>query len=214
MMEHEHVFTGKDIHEATQNGLRALHLTPEAVHVHVLDEGRRGLFGALGARPAKVKLTVHGPYILLRFIETWTRLTHLSLQLHAEVRDKRLEVRIEGDDAPYFVGKHGHTIRALRHLFLTVARQRALHVELDLDVAGYVKRRRGMLMRMAQEKAEKVRQTGRSVRLMPMHADERRMIHMALQHDPDVETYSVGVEPARYVVIRKRQNRLSSDRKR
>lgn len=214
MMELEHIFTGKDIREATEHGLRTLNLQPDAVDVQVLDEGRRGLFGALGARPAKVKLMVHAPYVLLKFIESWIELTKMSLHLDAEVRDKRLELRIEGDDAPYFVGKHGHTIRALRHLFLTVARQRALHMELDLDVAGYVKRRRGMLIQMARDKAEKVKQTGLSIRLMPMQADERRMIHMALQHDPDVETYSVGVEPARYVVIRKRQTRFSSDRKR
>ncbi|PTQ56685.1 MAG: RNA-binding protein Jag [Candidatus Carbobacillus altaicus] len=214
MMEHDYVFFGKDIRDATEKGLTALNLPQEAVDIEILEEGRRGFLGALGSRPAKVKLTVRAPYALLTFIEAWIKRTGLVLQVEASIRDNTLDLTLEGADAPYLVGKHGNTIRSLRYLFLTVSRQNGWHLELELDVAGYFKRRRGMLIQLAREKAEKVKKTGLSVRLMPMKADERRLVHLALQNDPDVETYSVGVDPARYVVIRKKQARPSSGRKR
>ena len=54
---------------------------------------------------------------------------------------------------------------------------------------------------MARRIAEKVRRTGRSVKLEPMNPYERRVIHSALQNDFYVNTYSEGEEPFRKVVV-------------
>jgi spoIIIJ-associated protein len=47
----------------------------------------------------------------------------------------------------------------------------------------------------------RVKRTGEPYTLDPMHAYERRVIHMTLADDPDVTTESTGREPARRVVI-------------
>lgn len=51
-------FTGKTTQEAIDTGLVALGVTIADVHVDVLQEGAKGLFGLFGSKPARVRLTV------------------------------------------------------------------------------------------------------------------------------------------------------------
>ncbi len=51
-------FYGKNIEEAIEVGLKELNCSKEDVELKVLDEGTKGLFGLMGAKPARVRLTV------------------------------------------------------------------------------------------------------------------------------------------------------------
>ena len=51
-------FTGKTTQEAIDTGLAELGVTIADVHVDVLQEGAKGLFGLFGSKPARVRLTV------------------------------------------------------------------------------------------------------------------------------------------------------------
>ncbi len=70
-----------------------------------------------------------------------------------------------------------------------------------LDVENYRERRQDTLEALAHRLAGKARRTGEPVKLEPMPAGERRIIHLALQDDPSVSTESEGEAPYRYVVI-------------
>ena len=50
--------SGKNIEDAIQTGLKELNCSREDVEVKILDEGTKGLFGLMGAKPARVILTV------------------------------------------------------------------------------------------------------------------------------------------------------------
>ena len=56
-------------------------------------------------------------------------------------------------------------------------------------------------MRLANRMANRAQKTGRKVSMEPMNPYERRILHSALQNNPDVETHSEGEEPNRHVVI-------------
>lgn len=49
--------TGKTVDEALKNALDELKLTKENVDVEIIDEGSKGLFNLIGAKPAKVRVT-------------------------------------------------------------------------------------------------------------------------------------------------------------
>ena len=51
-------FTGKTTQEAIDAGLAAFGVTIAYVHVDVLQEGAKGLFGLFGSKPARVRMTV------------------------------------------------------------------------------------------------------------------------------------------------------------
>ena len=74
-----------------------------------------------------------------------------------------------------------------------------------------------LLRTLADHLAAKACRTHREVRLEPMNRHERKIIHMALQENRRVLTYSAGDEPRRYVVIapkrRRRPRRRDSERR-
>ena len=74
-----------------------------------------------------------------------------------------------------------------------------------IDVEDYRKRRADTLQQLALRLADRVKRSGESVVLEPMTPHERKIIHMSLQEEPRVETYSEGQEPFRRVVIAARK---------
>ena len=58
------------------------------------------------------------------------------------------------------------------------------------------------MIALAGRMAKKAERTNSIVKLEPMTANERRIIHTALADSETVETYSKGEEPHRYLVIK------------
>ena len=70
-----------------------------------------------------------------------------------------------------------------------------------LDIEKYRERRAETLRHLALRLADKVCRSANKIVLEPMNRHERKIIHMALQDDTRVRTYSDGEEPFRKVVI-------------
>jgi predicted RNA-binding protein Jag len=105
--------------------------------------------------------------------------------------------------------RHGIVDRTQRRntKFFTVHRrindqsQTGERIRLILDVEDYRKKRDESLESLAVRLSEKVKATQKNVVMRPMSSQERRIVHTALQEDPQVVTYSMGDEPNRKVVI-------------
>jgi spoIIIJ-associated protein len=104
-----------------------------------------------------------------------------------------LAVDLEGPDGDRVVARGGRALLAMQHLLprlLFRALGKALHCRLDCE--GFHAARTARLEALARRAAERVRSGGRSWLLEPMPPDERRLVHMALADEPDIETQSVG----------------------
>lgn len=108
------------------------------------------------------------------------------------------------DDAGMLIGRKGQTLDALQYL-LNVAYGPRTGRRLHVDVHDYRKRHHEKLIEMAQEVADRVRSTGRSVRMLPMNAADRKVVHNELQAFGDLETGSQGDDPNRFVVVHPRR---------
>jgi spoIIIJ-associated protein len=113
-----------------------------------------------------------------------------------------LELDIKGDDLGILIGRRGQTLASLEYItkLIVVGRLKAW-IPLTVDVAGYKKRRRDSLQRLALYLAEQVKSSSRAITMEPMPADERRIVHLALADNPDVTTQSIGEGEGRKVVI-------------
>lgn len=119
----------------------------------------------------------------------------------AEEKDM-LNVELKGDDMGVLIGKRGQTLDALQYLTnLTLNKHSDRYIRVKMDTENYRERRKATLENLAKNLASKAKRTGKDVELEPMNPFERRIIHYALQGDKAVETYSVGEEPYRHVVI-------------
>ena len=58
--------------------------------------------------------------------------------------------------------------------------------------------------------AAKAVRENHDIRMEPMNANERRLIHSALSEHAKVETESLGNEPTRYVVIKLKNRKHTS----
>jgi spoIIIJ-associated protein len=114
-------------------------------------------------------------------------------------------LEVSGDDLGLLIGWRGETLRALQttlNLMMGDEPQPEGHGRrLILDVERYRARREDQVRELAQRLADRVKASGERYTLDPMHAYERRIIHLTLQDDAGVRTESSGHEPARRVVI-------------
>lgn len=113
---------------------------------------------------------------------------------------------VEGDDLGILIGRRGETLASLQYLLnLMATRQLGQHMSFTVDIEGYRRRREKQLNTLAFRMADQVKRTRRPVTLEPMPPNERRIIHLALAEDRQVETSSLGEGDARKVSITPRR---------
>lgn len=111
-------------------------------------------------------------------------------------------VDIRGDDLSVLIGRRSETLNALQYIAgLIVSKQAGHYVQLVVDVEGYRNRRERQLRQLARRMAEQAIRSRRKQVLEPMSASDRRIVHLELRTNPEVDTLSVGEEPNRKVTI-------------
>jgi spoIIIJ-associated protein len=121
----------------------------------------------------------------------------------SENRVQPVLIDIEGNDLSFLIGRKAETINALQYITsLIVGRELGRWVPLQIDVQHYRQRREDELRKLAHRIAEQVVSTGRRQVLEPMPPNERRIVHIALRDNPNIETESVGEDPRRKVTVR------------
>ena len=217
--------TGETVGEAKWAALRELEqrhpaLDKSAVRFEVVSEGERGLLG-VGYEPARVLAHLPAEAAAAAAVEEapnqdegqaaearWlvSRIvTELGIEASLDVDEGKdtITVTVSGPDVAILIGRHGQTIDAVQYL-LNVIQYRAYgeaKKDVVVDAAGYRERRRATLEALADEIADRVRETGKAEELEPMTSVERKVVHLRLKEAAGVATASEGTEPNRYVVV-------------
>ncbi|MBE5812540.1 MAG: protein jag [Clostridiales bacterium] len=197
--------TGKTVEEAIEVALKELNVTEENVNIEVLEEPAKGLLG-IGAKPALVKVTLKDNKngIINEFLTKVAGCMNITLTNKIEEKDGRISVNMEGNDMGLLIGYRGETLEALQTILGVVANKGSEdYVRIDLDAENYREKRKETLKNLASKKAYEAVKYNKNITLEPMNAYERRIIHMALQENDKVTTYSIGEEPYRKIVIKK-----------
>ena len=120
-----------------------------------------------------------------------------------DAAENELSIDVKAEDMGVLIGKRGQTLDSLQYIVsLAINKDSNEYVKVKLDSENYRLRRKETLENLARNIASKVKRTGRQVSLEPMNSFERRIIHSALQGDPDCETFSEGNDPYRKVVVK------------
>lgn len=151
-----------------------------------------------------------------KFLQQIFSSMHLEVSVE-KVRGKEAYVlNLSGENLGILIGKHGQTLDSLQYL-TNLAANHGLsekRVHIVLDVEHYRDRREETLCRLAARLADKAVRTRQRIMLEPMNRHERKVIHVALQNNRRVTTFSSGEEPYRKVVIEPNRERRGGYRNR
>ncbi len=112
-------------------------------------------------------------------------------------------VNIQTEQGGFLIGQAGANLNALQHIArLLVNKKNNQTIRFILDVNNYRRHRLELLEELAQDMAKQALTRRVSLILHPMPAYERRIIHLALAEQPEINTQSTGQEPKRRIVIK------------
>jgi spoIIIJ-associated protein len=207
--------TGSTVDSALESALKELGCNREDVEVEVLSHGKRGFLG-LGASDAKVLVTVKGQeksfYDEIKeessdlFVKDYLLSILDKMGIEASVsateNDGSLNLDVSGSLMGVVIGRRGDTLDALQYLCsLVYNKGREDYVRVNVDTENYRAKREETLINLAKRIANTVSKTGKSITLEPMNPNERRIIHSTLQSYDEINTYSIGEDPNRKIVV-------------
>lgn len=119
-------------------------------------------------------------------------------------KENTLPIELKTEDPQILIGEKGQTLIEIQRLLKAILRRKIPDFAgyIDLDINDYKKKKIKYLKEVARSVADEVSLTKKEKILSPMHAYERRIIHLELAERNDVTTESIGGEPERSVVVR------------
>jgi spoIIIJ-associated protein len=196
--------SGKTVEEALRLALLDLDARADEVNVTVIEEATRGFLG-FGSKDAVIKASLkeYRDRMAIEFLKDVLEKMNVTAKVHAGLDGKNLNVNIEGKDLGVLIGKRGQTLDSLQYLVSLVVNKSSSddYLRVVLDTENYREKRKETLEKLAHKLAFKAKKTRKDITLEPMNPFERRIIHAALQNNPQVSTRSEGDEPYRKVII-------------
>lgn len=127
--------------------------------------------------------------------------THSSIDEY-DGEEGELILDVNGGDLAVLIGRHGRTLESLQTIITTLLSSKLkFYYPIVVDIESYRSRAKKKIEQMARNAASRAKSHGSSVKLAPMNAYDRRLVHLSLREDPEISTHSEGEDPDRYVVI-------------
>ena len=197
-------FEARSLQEAEKTAVEMLKIQKEKIKLTVIKE-KKGLFGISSistyeATP-NISLALEGKM----YLETILR--NLEVKSRMEVRTitdgEEIHYHVESDENALLIGREGRTLVALQFMLRNYLNTFVDgHLIISLDIGSYHENRKKQLEILATKTAKEVAQTKIAVKLDPMNAYDRRIIHTKLSEWRDVTTESEGEGEERALVIK------------
>lgn len=204
--------SAKTIEEAVRRGIEELKVSREDVIVEVLEEPVQGV-SFLDSKLAKVKLTVNKKVSedilnktkikVSKMIKEFFDITKDQVDYTVTEQNNFVYVQVNGEDVNHLVGYNGSILENLQMLInASLAKSDEEYAKVCLEINGFKEKKAKNIKRLANKMAENAIKFKKNIKLEPMTAYERKIVHNELQNNEYVYTESVGEEPKRRVVIK------------
>jgi spoIIIJ-associated protein len=135
------------------------------------------------------------------YLEGLLDIADLDGDIEIGVENERASLVIEGGELNHLVGRDGEVLEALQELTrLAIQTSTGERSRLMLDIDGFRAEKKSALAKLAEETAEEVKAQGLPVKLAPMNAFERKIVHDTIQK-LGLTSESEGEDPNRSVVV-------------
>ena len=204
----------KTVEEAIRKGLEELKVPRDYVKIEILEEPSKGMLGVLSSTLAKVRLTVDkklDPVTVTAtkqkvdaIFEKIFEITGDDSKYEVTEKDSKIYVHIDSGESSHLIGYKGKTIEALQSTINSMLQKDTEeNAKVFVEVNNYKQKKEETIKRLANKMADNVVKFRKNIKLEPMSAYERMIVHTELSKRKDVETESVGNEPRRRVIIKR-----------
>ena len=222
----------KTVAEAITIACEELKTKHENLTIEVLQEAPNKIFAFMSGKKARIRATLipampaarsvpsavgvrnaDAEGKLQEVLETIAR--HIQPGASVEVRnnDDGIVMNIIGDGSGIFIGRQGQTLDALQYLINKIkVRYGADAVPVTVDSEAYRARHDESLANLAVKLGDKAKKRGGPVTTNLLNPAERRIIHLTLQKDAELTTWSKGEGVLKKVIIAPRQEAKSVNR--
>lgn len=210
---------GKTIEEAVRKGLEELKVARDDVIIEVLEEPKAGgILGMLSQKLAKVRLIVDKKVTEDVLNATEIRINNIlsdifkitgedNIKYTCTGDSKQVIVKLELENPKHLIGYRGKTIESIQSILnAMLQREDEEYSKVFVEVNNYKKEKEEKLKVYANKMADNVVKFKKPIKMEPMSAYERMIIHQELSTRNDVTTESYGEEPKRRLVIKKKYN--------
>jgi len=193
----------KTLQEATKKASELLKISEDKIQLEVIKE-KKGFLGVGGITLYKaspnIDLAIEGKQYLEGIISA------LGIEVKMEIQspdEATINYRLQTSENALLIGKEGRTLLAYQTLLRNhISSFVTSQLLITLDIGNYHSSRKRQLEILATKTAKDVARSQIAVKLDPMNAFDRRIIHSKLTEWRDVETYSEGDGEERAIIIR------------
>jgi spoIIIJ-associated protein len=128
--------------------------------------------------------------------------TNVSAEQSAEPGDGQITLNIEGDKSGLLIGRNGKTLDALQFIVNKIVNKTLeKKVRVIVDSENYRQRKIESLTQLALKLGDKAKRIKKPVTTNPLNPHDRRIVHMTLKEDEQLDTRSRGEGPLKKILI-------------
>ena len=154
----------------------------------------------------KVEIACYTTSMIQEYIENYLQrmLTNMGFEVEtvSYVQDNRIYCNLNSNNNSILIGKNGVILRAInlivKNAVNTTFKKR---IEISIDINGYKEDRYKKVASMAKRFGKTVLRTKVDMKLDPMPADERKVIHQVISEMAHLKTQSQGEGKNRHMII-------------
>ena len=227
-MQKELEITGKNIEDAIEKGLQELNCSREEVEIKILDEGTKGLFGLMGSKPARVRLTAKDKNfakdtrrerkeepkreidfdLACKNAKEYTSkiISMMNIKID-DIKvthdDETVNIAVSTDSGSLLIGRSGQSLNALEYVVqLMLNTNSATRAKVSIDTENYRQKQQERLKTIINKAIEYVKRTKKIYRFDPMSAKDRKFIHQYFKDLGGFDTFSEGEGAMRKVGVK------------
>jgi len=212
----------KTVDEAISIACEQLKTPQENITIEVLQDAPSKIFAFMSNRKAKIRATLIAetqarssskPEVnadiearLKETLETIVKYINASATVAVQRDESGIVFNIIGDGSGLFIGKQGQTLDALQFILNKIKGRYADDaLPVTVDSEAYRSRRTESLVSLARQLGDKAKKRKGPVTTNLLNPAERRIIHLALEKDADLTTWSKGEGVLKKVIIAPKQ---------
>lgn len=193
------IYEGKTLDDAIAVACNDLSVSVDDLTYEIIEE-KKTFFSK------KVVIECYTIDMVLTYMENYVKtiLTNMEFEIEtvSYVQNDRLYCNINTSNNSILIGKNGVILRALNLIVKNaISHEFKKRIEISVDINGYKESRYKKVMAMSKRLGKQVLRTKASIKLDPMPADERKVMHQTIADMGHLKTESKGEGKNRYITI-------------